>query len=106
MHPTATLDTSLTPGTQYGATQGTERKPAYLRLRTSLLTMSFLGAVGRNQPRSALAVLPSPFSGRPKGRQQCLKLLAALTANLHMFLDEWHSLGGVQAAEFHIHEAV
>src|SRR5215213_1170513 len=31
MHPTATLDTFLTPpGTQYGATQGTEGKPAYL----------------------------------------------------------------------------
>ena len=81
-------------------------KPAYLQLRTSLLTMGLLGAVGRNQPRSALAVLPSPFSSRLQGRQQCLKLLAALTAELHMFLDERHGLGGVQAAEFHLHEAV
>src|SRR3712207_8530347 len=68
--------------------------------------MSLLRAVGRNQPRSTLTALPSAFSGRSQGRQQRLKLFAALTANLHMFLDERHGLGGVQAAELHLHEAV
>ena len=52
------------------------------------------------------ALLASPIAGRPQGRQQRLELLAALAADLHVFLDERHGLGGVQAAEFHLHEPV
>ena len=45
------------------------------------------------------------FSGS-QGRQQRLELFAALAAYLEVFLNQRHGLGGVEAGELHLYEAV